>query len=589
MHTNLWAVICGNIRDELDFKLTLSRLVDLRKQRKVQHILLSTWRDEIDKYPGLRDELKKLKVYVLENYPLPQELEKTPTESVNYWRQARQLLAALDMIPKTDFVLRLRTDRSLNYINQMDKLGVFENYRQPVPQIGHFPKLFDYKVTVFGPKMIRLLHMIDFVLLGNNRDLYKMVNFDLSDLRFQKPCVANAQWYLYPFIQEFPIIRDYIRCTHFLHKVKILQQHVATQKENMFLPEIYYKVYSIYLMILYTHFNIVHMGKLKEMDYGEAQFYQFFDSTPNFGVQYTILGSSIRDNKILEYAISGKLKESAQYKKFMHYVNYIIAHGNDGTHDLTHADYVELIELQRNNFYADVEDRKWLKVLRFPPINPKLLHRYDENFDVEGLNIMHDQEKWLKLTHTDNVERDIYLTWLNIKQPDPAVTEKMLLPIARTGNQYAMYVLLDLLDKGYISEINQAEVKRIVFFYLDIHLRRTTENYQITRIIILLLKMQQEGKIKLEKLEKLVRCAFEKYIDIDSIANELSPDNPSLPQVIKQKLQDIENIPEKELYYVRNFIQQIASEPVDEETLAFFQSISPNDAMILSQKWVVTS
>ena len=586
MATKLWAVICGNIRDELDFKLTVSRLVDLRKQNKVQHILLSTWRDEIDKYSGLRDELKKLKVYVLENYPLSSELEKTPTESVNYWRQARQLLAALDVIPKTDFVLRLRTDRSLNYINQMDKLGVFENYQHPVPQLGRFPKLFDYKVTVFGPKMIRLLHMIDFVLLGNNRDLYKMINFDVSDLRFQKPCVANAQWYLYPFIQEFSIIRDYIRCIHFLHKVKILQQHVALHKENMFLPEIYYKVYSIYLMILYTHFNIVHMGKIKQMDYSDVHLYQFFDSTPNFGVQYTILGSSIRDHKILEYAISGKLKDSPHYKKFMHYVNYIIAYGNDGTHDLTHADYVELIELQRNNFYEDVQDRKWLKVLRFPPINPKLLHQYHENFDVQGLNIMNDQKKWEKLIQTDNVERDIYLTWLDIDQPHPTVTEKMLLPIARTGHQYAIYVLLDLLDKGYISEINQAEVKRIVFFYLDIHLRRTTENYQITRIIILLLKMQQQGKIQIEKLEKLIRCAFEKYIDIDSIADQISTDNPNLLQLLKEKLEILENVPEAEHYYVRNFIQQIASEPVDQETLNFFQSVSPNDVMILSQKWV---
>ena len=50
MKKDLWAVVCGNIRDELDFKLTISKLIQLRAENKIQHILLSTWRGEIDKY-----------------------------------------------------------------------------------------------------------------------------------------------------------------------------------------------------------------------------------------------------------------------------------------------------------------------------------------------------------------------------------------------------------------------------------------------------------------------------------------------------------------------------------------------------------
>lgn len=67
MHTDLWAVICGNIRDELDFKLTLTRMVELRLEGKIQHIVLSTWKGEIDKYAGLREQLAYLQVYLIEN------------------------------------------------------------------------------------------------------------------------------------------------------------------------------------------------------------------------------------------------------------------------------------------------------------------------------------------------------------------------------------------------------------------------------------------------------------------------------------------------------------------------------------------
>ena len=32
MKKDLWAVVCGNIRDELDFKLTISKLIQLRAE-----------------------------------------------------------------------------------------------------------------------------------------------------------------------------------------------------------------------------------------------------------------------------------------------------------------------------------------------------------------------------------------------------------------------------------------------------------------------------------------------------------------------------------------------------------------------------
>ena len=228
--SRLWAVICGNIRDELDFRLTLQKILQLREDRKIDQIMLSTWKGELDKIPGMKEALVELNVYVIENKPLSDAMQGAPTISVNYWRQSVQLKSALDAIPKEDFILRIRTDRSLNYINQMEELGVFENYKIKTLELGKFPKIFNYKVTVFGPKVVRILHMIDFALLGQNRDLRKLINFEVAELLYNKQIVANAQWYQNPFILEFPILKSYQEMNVFTHKIKVQREYVEKIK-----------------------------------------------------------------------------------------------------------------------------------------------------------------------------------------------------------------------------------------------------------------------------------------------------------------------------------------------------------------------
>ena len=586
MRTDLWAVICGNIRDELDFKLTLTKMVELRLERKIQHIVLSTWRGEVEKYQGLREQLKYLQVHLIESPSLSPEVENTASESVNYWRQSRQLLAALDTIPKKDFVLRLRTDRSLNYINQMDKLGVFSNYQQETLQVGQFPRLFKYKITVFAPKMVRLLHMIDFVLLGNNRDLCKMVNFEFCELGHQKNIVANAQWFALPFLKEFPILRDYIRFTHFINRIKVLKTHVELHKENAFFPEVYYKVYAIYLMILYTHFNILYMGKLRPLDYTQVHFYELFTTTSNYGIQYTTLGSSIRDQGILPYCLFGKLKESSAYQKFKQKVTDLIAYGTNENFDLTLEDYNQVFRLGRDNFYETSDKIKWFKPLRNPPFNPIRHYQYDLSIDLICLNFINAEDKqWMNLVHSESVEKDIYKAWLSLDNPATQVTEKMLLPIARNGNEYAIYILLDLLAKNKISDIHQEEVKRITFFYLNIHMRRRTETSQTIRIIILLLKMYEHQQIQLEQLEKVLKCGFDQYINVDDIKIDAVTPNSNLREIIKEKLLHVKCEDINQEYTIKTWISQLADRKIDDDIINYFKQISVNDSMILSQKW----
>ena len=514
MKKDLWAVMCGTIRDELDFKLTLTKLIELRNQNKIQHILLSTWKGEIDKYENLRSVLNNLKIILVESFPISDELQNSGTDSVNYWRQARQLLSALDIIPSDSFILRLRTDRSLNYINQMESLGIFdaENYQVEAISYGKFPKIFNYKIFVFAPKMVRLMHMIDFVFLGHHKDLYKLLNFDVNELMFQKQIVANAQWFMKPFIEEFPVLRSYMRFTVFSNTIKVLKNYVDEHKDNSIFPIIYYKVYALYILIMHTHFKILYMGIIDDATLKNTSFYQFFSTSPNNNLFSTGLGTSIRNEKVLEYAIQGKLLPSESYSSFLEQVNKIVALGNSSDFEFTYEDLVDFEKFVNSKVVCDNEEIRWYKKLRTKPMNPKIAD--DEKHDPIILNCLNGEDEiWKSLMNTFSIEKDLFNKWVEIDYPSIQTTELMLLPAAKTGNEYAIYVLLDLYYKGKISALNVDEVIRITEFYLNIHVNKKT-NSLVTMLIAYKYKQCVDIELFLKpriEIIKLFSVVFEKY------------------------------------------------------------------------------
>lgn len=514
MKRNVWAVICGSIRDELDFKLTLTRLVELRELKKIKHIVLSTWYGEIDKYEGLRQVLLNLKVYLLEVHPLSEEMEKTPSGSVNYWRQARNLLFALDRIPKHDFVLRVRTDRSLNYINQMVKLGVFEDYIQPVRELGKFPKIFEFQIIVFRPRTIRLFQMTDFVLMGQNRDLYKLINFSIYDLQFQKGIVANAQWFSQPFLLEFPILRDYMRFTLYPHATPVLKRYSDKNQSDSYFPAVYSKIYAIYLLILYTHFNILKYEKFNPDRRDVVEFHNFFNGSSNGSLRYQSLGTIIVDSKIVEYAVLGKMKPSKSYDLFLSYINKLVFYGsNYHEFDLSLNEYNELKSLVSSNFYESNLNEKWYRNLAFSPIDCSKTLDFSELNDVSKLNCLKTEDSdWKSLSHTMGIEKQLYSLWLDKGEFDKDVIETILLPIARTGNEYTIFILLDMYYIGQVKQVNRDEVIRIAFFYLDIKRRANLHNFVLSLISVLLFKISKNNNLDIHPkfLKFGIECIFGK-------------------------------------------------------------------------------
>ncbi|AXY59481.1 hypothetical protein [Acinetobacter sp. WCHAc010052] len=566
MKKDLWAVICGNIRDELDFKLTLSKLVQLRSEHKIHHILLSTWSGEIDKYEGLRAALKQLDVYVLESHPISDGLQATPTDAVNFWRQSRQLMGALDLIPKDSFILRVRTDRSLNYINQMEKMSVFDNYAVESISFGKFPRVFQYKVFVFSPKTVRLMHMIDFVFLGYHKDLYKLINFDVNELMFQKQVVANAQWFIKPFIEEFPVLRDYMRFTVFRSTIQLLKKYVDEKKEESVFPDIYYKVYAIFILIMHTHFKILYMGRVNDNTLSETGFHQFFSTSPGNNLYSTGLGTSIRNEKVLTYAVEGKLKPSESYSKFMDQIRSLAVHGNTVEMEYSYQDMKNLEDFVNSGVYDD-KGVKWYKQLKTKPL--LVNKKYKETYDVSALNcIKCESQLWHDLTETFSIEKELWSKWLEISSPKSISTERMLLPVAKTGIEYATYILLDMLHHNKISQVNISEVIRIVEFYLNISVTKKLNTTLTTRIAYKYLQLIKSGKILNPKinLNTLFSCVlldYEKLYD-----NEESDYIKSVQEILTHhNLNDVE----KKLLNSILIDMELESKLSRDEVLKFYQ------------------
>ena len=304
----LVAVVCGNIRDIIDFKLTLTRLTELRAEGRIHHIIFSTWDGELNVYPELSQQIKNAQMDIIETTPLQEKFSGIESNSVNYWRQARQLQSALDAIEGECFILKARTDRCLNFLNQIDWTSDLfvktKNY-------GEMKAIFEYKMSVFSPKTVRLFNMNDFIFIAYKYDAYKLINFDISELLLDRDIVANTQWYIYPFFKAYPVIRDYFRLTNYRPMVAALKNYVDQHQEKAKFPDFFYKVYATYIALLYVNFNIMGYDRaIISEKIKPRHFYQLFTSIESNEVLHTNIGSTIRSNLFIADFFSLKFAKS---------------------------------------------------------------------------------------------------------------------------------------------------------------------------------------------------------------------------------------------------------------------------------------
>ncbi|MGJ3244362.1 MAG: tetratricopeptide repeat protein [Opitutales bacterium] len=198
-----WVVVCGAVRELIDFKLSMATFLDWRHQGLVDGIVLSTWEGSFEDKPTLRKRLLKMGVVILEN---PDVEEPGP---YHFWRQIKCLYLGLQAVPDGAIVLKARTDKNSAYLPAY-KVALTQSL-EPTKSYKDFNPVFQYKVSVshIVTTMPGVIH--DMLFLGYRDDLFRFCHFDgflpsMSADPHLDPCFSLFNGLL---AAQEPWIRDY--------------------------------------------------------------------------------------------------------------------------------------------------------------------------------------------------------------------------------------------------------------------------------------------------------------------------------------------------------------------------------------------
>lgn len=533
------AIVCGNIRDIIDFKLTLTRLTELRAAHYIHHIIFSTWEHELDAYPELSQQLKEAQIDVVETLPLPENFANIESNSVNYWRQARQLQSALDAIEGECFILKARTDRCLNFLNQIDWSS---NFMVKTEGYGAMKPIFEYKMSVFSPKTVRLFNMNDFIFIAYKYDAYKLINFDIPELLLDRDIVANTQWYIYPFFKAYPVLRDYFRLTNYRPMVAALKSYVDQHKEAAEFPDFLYKVYAVYLGLLYINFNI--MGYDRPMIPNNIQprhFYQLFTSLESNEVLYTNIGSTLRANRLVADFFEPQFFKSSyladqKLADYLHKLKY-------ETLFFSKENFEELQRFQREQIY----NAKWLKGIKTPP----RIQLQDIAPSQQKHTFFSGAEKSFEaLAVSKSFDKDLYRLWLkSYVSPRDSIT--YLLSHAKSGALYPILHLIRMLRQGLIEDGLKAEVMRFSLYFPTI--KDVRKNFEFHFLLVVVNVFLLDSSL-VEARRLLLKYAHE-YLHLELEASIMPKDLYRLAQEVTH---DQEKIHSDQSELLRQFCLEIA-------------------------------
>ncbi len=307
-------VFCGLIRNPDLFKKSLEQMEKFKKEKILDRIVFSTWDYEIDKYSGMREYLKKKKVFLIEN--------KEPENRGigNIWCQMKSLEAALKIINHESFVLKTRPDL---YIDENFLKKLFENKENLLKIKYSLPggNIFKYKVWIPYYEITSPFHMADECFFGHHNDVNMLVNFfDYIKYYNLRAGVVHINRYIHPFIDKYPEIKyffqkdsnigfprddslNYKLLKKFLGKIKISSNFLdSLTVANRFRvlrkrlkDESYVKTLAVYYTILYSHFYIE--NKCVDNEFNNRAIWNR-NSTPNITVDDPQIIKNFSKNRI---------------------------------------------------------------------------------------------------------------------------------------------------------------------------------------------------------------------------------------------------------------------------------------------------
>lgn len=490
----VWAVICGTLRDEVDFRLMLDYLLRCRDQGIIQGIVLSTWRDEVATIPGLDQQLAANHVAVVTSQPLEKKIGRSTTNSFNYWRQATQLQAALDLIPDDAIVIKTRTDRALpatrKLMKMLDEPDPLPLVREVAEQRGltAFPQEFHRQIAIFKARSGRLVQFADFAFMGYREDMAKLINFDAAELYLNRELVANIQFFIYPFVRDYPVLRDYYRVINFRFLLRDLKTY--TEQGGTQFPQFFQRLYAAYFGLLATHFRIGTLVAAKSL--GKVtlpiEFSDFFHSGQAGHLRHNELGVTFRSQTILDQFLAQPVTAESTEPKRKHWwrksapepeqppvkevaTKNILQKLQHPTADLfgrmTSAEYQEMQDFRQNK---DFSPREWLRPLASPLADQPGDYAQSVQYQLPGITPDQAAKIWRTCERDGRVSQTLLDFWLE-HDLQPADSAPYLMSSARTGNRFSTLVVGWLLRQGVLSPGDQAEALRITDFFGRFHMQ----------------------------------------------------------------------------------------------------------------------
>jgi len=202
VENNIAVVFTGLVREEELFKKSIIDFYNLKKEGLLEKIAISTWKDEIDKYKGLRDFLTSHNVEMIET-----DEPKIHGPS-HIWCQMKTLDEALNKISDDFYVLKTRPDV---YINPkfVKKLFLEKNHLLKINSNAKY-NIFSNKIWLISASLDAPFYIIDICFFGKCRDLKLMVNYNtIYDEKYNFDIhKVHIRRFMEPFRDKFSIF-DY--------------------------------------------------------------------------------------------------------------------------------------------------------------------------------------------------------------------------------------------------------------------------------------------------------------------------------------------------------------------------------------------
>ncbi|KRK94842.1 hypothetical protein FD25_GL000819 [Levilactobacillus acidifarinae DSM 19394] len=507
----VWAIVCGTIRDEIEFRLMMDQLLQWRDNQIIQGIVLSTWTDELKPFKSLEELLRENQVSIVYSQPIDQRVQNIQTNSINYWRQATQLQAALNVTPTDTIILKTRTDRALpstkQLVNYWQRHHSLPDVRESCQQYGYtdLPVEFKHQIIVLKGRTGRIMQFTDYAFLGEHADIRKLINFDVSELYFTRDLVANTQFFIYPFLRDYPIIKAYFQLINFRPLLEDLKQYTISGGKDF--PVFFQRVYAVYFAILATHFQIIGMNERSERFNDCIEFSDFFHSSHDGRLKHDALGVVIESSAVIEYFLRQPVNRldlvSQHVRQFLQPLMVT---------SLERANKTEMEELVRYSHNPDFSKNKWLRSYQTVLISSEQKQQKSMQPVFPGISKAKQSALWSRCLQTDNVSRLLLDFWLEANV-EPKDTAAYLLSSAKAGNQYSILTLTRLLRRGNLPTPTVLEIERINDFNAKMHRLHHTINVKVSCYILSRYFYRQSNGFKISReLSQQVDAVLDRYL-----------------------------------------------------------------------------